>query len=122
LAAEAEYDYRLKNDPSYRLTVAADSLMKAATYSENGDMIRKIVGQMYATGKIKKQEEREKMIEKRIEEMLASARYETPKSVVPVPESVPPMKLEFHENDEELYNTMSEVSINPDPLTKCWVR
>jgi len=110
LAAEAEYDYRLKNDPSYRLNVAAESLLKAAEYSENGDMIRKVVGQMYATGKVRKVEEKDRMIAERIEEMRASARYETPKSVLPIPESIPPMHLEAHENDAETYETFSEVS------------
>jgi len=122
LAAEAEYDYRLKNDPSYRLNVAAESLMKAAQYSENGDMIRKIVMQMYATGKVRKPEEREKMIAERIAEMKASARYETPKSVLPVPSSIPPMKLEWQENSREEYETDSQIQYNPDPNTMCWVR
>jgi len=122
LAAEAEYDYRLKNDPSYRLTVAAESLMKAATHSENGDMIRKIVMQMYATGKVRKVEEKDKMIAERIEEMRANAQYETPKSVLPIPESVPPARLEMDENDKEEYETFSEISLNPDPLTRVWVK
>jgi len=122
LAAEAEYDYRLKHDPSYRLNVAAESLMKAAKYSENGDMIRKIVGQMYATGKIKKQEEREKMIQQRIDEMQASARYETPKSVLPIPESIPPARLESDRDNEEEYETFSEIRMNSNPNLVVWVR
>jgi len=122
LAAEAEYDYRLINDPCYRLNVAAESLLKAAEYSENGDMIRKIVGQMFATGKIRKIENREEMIEKRIEEMKASARYETPKSVLPIPSSIPPMKLENLENNPEEYETASQIQYNPSPNTDCWVR
>jgi len=110
LAAEAEYDYRLKNDPSYRLNVAAESLLKAAEYSENGDMIRKIVGQMYATGKVRKIEEKDRMIAERIAEMKASARYETPKSVLPVPESIPPMRLEKDENNQNVYDTAHEIA------------
>jgi len=122
LAAEAEYDYRLKYDPSYRLTVAAESLMKAAEHSENGDTIRKIVGQMYATGKIKNPEEREKMIAERVSEMQASARYETPKSVLPIPESIPPARLESDKDDKEEYETFSEIRLNPDPKAVGWVK
>jgi len=121
LAAEAEYDYRLKNDPSYRLTVAAESLMKAAKHSENGDMIRKIVMQMYATGKVRKVEEKDKMITERVEEMRVSARYETPKSVLPIPESIPPAHLEMHENDREEYETFSQIKLNPSTNKACWV-
>jgi len=110
LAAEAEYDYRLKNDPSYRLNVAAESLLKAAEYSENGDTIRKIVGQMYATGKVRKVEEKDRMIAERIAEMKASARYETPKSVLPIPESIPPMRLEMDENNKEVYESDHQIA------------
>jgi len=120
LAAEAEYDYRLKSDPSYRLNVAAEALMKAAEHSENGDMIRKTVAQMYATGKVRKPEEREKLIEERITQMRVTAFYKDPKDTLPMPNSILPAHLESDEQDKNEYDTFSEVKLN---ATKpAWVR
>jgi len=94
LAAEAEYDYRLSADPSYRLNACADALMKIATYSDNADAIRKTVTQMYATGKVRKDSEKVRLIKERMIDMAASARYENDRATVPLQESLLPMNLE----------------------------
>jgi len=120
LAAEAEYDYRLKNDPSYRLNVADEALMKAAEYSENGDMIRKTVAQMYATGKVRQPAERDNLIKERIVEMRVTARYESNKDTVPMPNSILPAKLESDEPNQKEYDTFSQVRLNK--TNSVWVR
>jgi len=122
LAAEAEYDYRLKNDPSYRLNTCADALMKIATYSESADAIRKTVGQMYATGKVRKDDEKVRLIAERVAEMAAVARYEDNEATIPLVESVPPMKLENLENDRDEYETASQISWNPTTNTPVWIK
>jgi len=94
LAAEAEYDYRLKNDPSHRLNTCADALMKIATYSESADAIRKAVSQMYATGKVRKDSEKDTLVADRAAEMAAVAIYEDDNATVPLQESLLPMELE----------------------------
>jgi len=121
LAAESEYDYRLKNDPSYRLNTCATALMKISNYAESGDAIRKAVSQMFATGKVRKDDEKVRLVNERVAEMAAVARYEDNEATVPSPESIPPAKLESDENDKDEYESFSQVSLN-DSTTACWIR
>ncbi|TLS77933.1 hypothetical protein FE236_02200 [Mariprofundus erugo] len=110
LIAEAEYDYRIKNDPSYRLNAAAENLMKIADYADNGDAIREAVGKMYQTGKARFDETREQLIADRVAEITENAIYETDASTVPTKESVPPMRLEMFENDRETFDSANALS------------
>jgi len=122
LAAEAEYDYRLKNDPSYRMNTCADSLMKIAGYSDSTDSIRKIVGQLYATGKVRKDDEKVRLIAERVAEMAKVAQYANDKDTVPTVASIPPARLENLENDKKAYDSFSEVSVNPAQNTVVWIQ
>jgi len=101
LAAEAEYDYRLKNDPSYRLNTCATALMSIATYSDNADAIRKVVGQMFATGKVRKDEEKDRIVAERVEEMRAVVKYPHELATIPTQESLPGMDLEIYEDRDD---------------------
>jgi len=101
LFAEAEYDYRLKNDPTYRLNTCATALMSIATYSDNADAIRKVVGQMSATGKVRKGEEKDRLIAERIESMKAIVKYPHELATIPTQESLPVMDLEMYAEYED---------------------
>jgi len=109
LFAEAEYDYRLKNDPSYRLNTCAAALMSIATYSDNADAIRKVVGQMFATGKVRKDEEKDRLVAERVESMKAVVKYPHELATIPLQETLPPIHLEMHENDKEIYDTTRSI-------------
>ncbi|MDQ6968217.1 MAG: hypothetical protein Q9M14_05995, partial [Mariprofundaceae bacterium] len=122
LAAEAEYDYRLKNDPSYRLNKAADALMAIAKYSESGDQIRKVVSQMYATGKIRKVEQKTTMIRERVEDMLKTVKYDDDWDTVPNPKSISPAKLEIVLDYPEEYETENQFTIYPKKNNPAWVK
>ena len=113
LAAEAEYDYRLKNDPSYRLNTAAEALQRIAKYSDCADQIRNTVSKMFASGKVRKLEEKDRMIVERVAEMKMTARYETEHKTVPLPDSIPPARLEIDEKNKEEYDTFSEIASEP---------
>jgi len=89
------------------LNTAADALMKIASYSEQGDQIRKMVAQMYATGKIRDEEEKDRLITERVAELKTMVKYANDLDTVPTQESIPPMRLEANENDPSKYNSLT---------------
>ena len=95
LMAEAEYDYHVLADPSYRLNSASKALYKIAENS--GDMeaekIKAIARKMTNTGGIREDAHRADFLAKRIQELRDNVRYVNDWGVEPIYDSIPPCNL-----------------------------
>ena len=91
LMAEAEYDYHVLADPSYRLNSASKALYKIAENS--GDMeaekIKAIARKMTNTGGIREDAHRADFLAKRIQELRDNVRYVNDWGVEPIYDSIP---------------------------------
>ena len=105
LIAEAEYDYHVLADPVYRLSNAAEELIRIAKNNPSSirpDEILSIASKLTQTSGIRKDEHREEFIKERIDQLKASVRYEHPLDFVPIIDSIPLSNLE--ETKEQDYD------------------
>jgi len=117
LIAEAEYDYHVLADPSYRLSNAANALLKIAENADTdiqSDKIKAFVMKMIQTGKIRDDDHREKFIKERFEQLKDSVKYESPLDFVPIIDSIPISNLE--ETKEQDYDNWKVIEDNNDVL------
>jgi len=93
LMAEAEYDYHVLADPSYRLKNASIAFSKIADYAEDpqtSEKIKNLVRKMEKTSTAREDDHREKFLEARIKQLTESIQWEDSYSCIPVIDSIPP--------------------------------